>query len=139
MPFTYDITTARGKVRFEVGDTTAATALFDDAEVDLKLTEHSGDVLLTAAALCDVLATRFAGRYDIEADGQAMKRSQAGEAYAERAAVLRARTNGSLGAIEHVRVDGVSDELSGRDGAGRGAAPAATGRTRRGWYGDDLF
>ena len=34
MAFTYDVTTNRGKVRLQLGDTTAAAYVFEDAEID---------------------------------------------------------------------------------------------------------
>ena len=39
MAYTYDITTNRGKVRFQIGDTTEAHGIYTDAEIDNALTE----------------------------------------------------------------------------------------------------
>jgi hypothetical protein len=49
--FTYDLATAVGQVRFEVGDTNEATALFTDAEIAYQLTLRAEAILVTAADL----------------------------------------------------------------------------------------
>lgn len=85
------ITTTRDKVRLEIGDTDATRKLFYDDEIDVKLAARADNVLLTAADLCDILATRLARDFDFQwKDGQ-FSRSQAAKMYAERAVALRAR------------------------------------------------
>jgi hypothetical protein len=94
MAFSYEpaLTDARSLVRFEVGDTDSSAALFQDAEVDAVLSANGDEPLAAAAALCEQLATRFARDYDVEVDGQSMKRSQRAAAYEKRAASLRSRS-----------------------------------------------
>lgn len=92
MTFSYVLDDEVGKVRFEISDTVENGALFSDEEITYKLAEHDDDVLLAAAALCDVLATRYADEFDIGADeDRTFKRSQKAAMYARRAAALRER------------------------------------------------
>lgn len=129
MTFTYDGTldTDLEKVRLEIGDTDSAAALFTDEEIQVKLSSE-GSVLRAAAALCEILAARFARHYDFETDGQSFKRSQMSEMYAKRAAVLRARAY-SVATVETTRVDGYSDDIGSRDVDESGTNP------RRHYYG----
>lgn len=109
MAFTYDpeLKDALSVVRFEVGDTDETAVLFEDSEVMAVLTQNGAEPLAAAAALCEQLATRFARDYDVELDGQSMKRSQRALAYEKRAAALRARSPraGGLNVINVERVD----------------------------------
>lgn len=119
MTFTYAGTFATDldKVRFEVGDTVSANALFTDEEIAYKLTEYS-NVLLCAAALCEVLATRYAGDFKFKTDDQEFDRSTLAAQYTARAEALRARApGGGLSTIGVTRVDGFSDDLDQREGA----------------------
>lgn len=120
MAFTYTGTLATDleRVRFDVGDTRSSAPLFTDAEIESVLADRAGEVKATAADLCDQLATRFARDYDIGADGQSLKRSQKSIAYEKRAERLRARSgSGGLDTVQVTRVDGASDNVSGRQGA----------------------
>lgn len=137
MTFTYNInalTTPLAQVRLEIGDTVSATPLFADEEIAVKLAGRNNHVLHTAADLCQILATRTAGEFDFETDGQSFKRSQ--KKWAEMAATLRARAEkeGGLSVVPVTRIDGYSDDLSTRDTAGTGV----TGHVRRGYYDDDM-
>lgn len=87
------ITTTLDQVRFEVQDTNAARPLFTDDEINYAISKRpDGNVLLIAADLCDVLATRFARDYDFGwSDQQKFNRSQVSKQYASRAVELRAR------------------------------------------------
>ncbi len=63
MPFTYDLTTSRGKVRLKIRDTDTADAtrqLFNDDEIDFFLTEASADLNLAAAGALDAIAANAA-------------------------------------------------------------------------------
>lgn len=91
MTFTFDLGNDIGKVRFEVGDTVGSNPLFTDEEITYKLTEHGGQVLPAAAALCDVRATQLAGVVDFKTDDQEFKNSQARLGWEARAASIRAR------------------------------------------------
>lgn len=124
-------------MRLEIGDTTSTDALFTDEEINHKLGENADNVPLTAADLCDILATRFAREYDFETDDQKFSRSQKAAAYAARASELRKRANGG-GGVESgttTKVDGYSSEITSRDTSG--VTPRA-GRVRRGWTNPDL-
>lgn len=120
MAFTYDLTTLVGKVRFEIGDTVEDEALFTDEEITYKLTEHGEVVLATAAALCDVLAVRFARDYDFKWKDQEFKRSQRAKHFADLGAQLRTRIPGNegLSVIETGRIDGYSQDIDARDTLG---------------------
>lgn len=114
-PASYDITTDIGKVRFEISDTVPATPFFSDAEIQYKLTEANGQILVTAANLCDVLATRLAGDYDFKWMDQSFSRSQASKAYAARAQSIRERApGGGLAVVGTTRVDGYSQDVDNR-------------------------
>lgn len=113
MTFTYstaNLSTPLAKVRLEIGDTTEATALFQDEEINVKLAERGDDVLLTAADLCDILARKFARDFDFTTDGQSFSRSQKSRMYAEMAVSLRSRASGVV-SIATTRVDGFSDDI----------------------------
>lgn len=129
MAFTYeeDLSDDLSQVRFHVGDTASANPLFSDAEVNASLAARNGDVLATAADLCEQLATRFARDVDVVADGQSLKRSQRSAAYAARAGALRSKSGtGGLSTIQVTRVDGVSDDVPGRQGSRSGQVPPFT-------------
>src|SRR4051794_31493642 len=96
------ILTDLDKFRLELGDINATTPLFNDDEAAYFINAHPGNVLLAAAAACDALATRFAGDFDFETDGQKFNRSTKAKAYADRATALRTRANG-IGVMEIVR------------------------------------
>lgn len=134
------ITTDLDKIRLELGDTDPARQLLTDDELNYFLSEHD-TVLLAAAAACDSLATRFARDYDVKWQGAGMSargeysRSQMVAAFAERARALRERAGGGVGTIVTTRVDGYSDDLSNRDGAGQASR---TGRVRAGYTDPDL-
>lgn len=72
MAFTYDTTTARGRVRLLLADTDTSDAtkqMFTDAEVDAFLALESNEVYGAAAAACESLAAsaaRSAVRYKAE-------------------------------------------------------------------------
>lgn len=59
MAFTYDVTTDRGKARFQVADTVEDRALFSDAEIDAALT-MGGSVTGAVVLLRDIMLTRAA-------------------------------------------------------------------------------
>ncbi len=58
MAFTYDITTDRGRVRFNLGDTDSAAYWFEDAEVDQMITDEGSVGDATAACLRALLASK---------------------------------------------------------------------------------
>lgn len=123
MTFTYntaDLTTDLAKVRLELGDTDSTAPLFADEEVNVYLARHAGNVLLTAAALCMVLATKYARIVNTSMGGQSISGSDLARAYREQATSLRERAHaasGALGSVETTRIDGYSDDIDTRDTA----------------------
>lgn len=61
MAFTYDLSTDRGKVRLQLGDTSASAYVFEDDEIDYFLTT-GGDVDAATARALRVLLTDRAKR-----------------------------------------------------------------------------
>lgn len=96
-------------LRVKVGDVDEDRQLFDDAEMNVFLTEEDG-VTLAAAAACDSLATRFARDYDFTADGASFKRSAVSAMYARRARVLRRQGQGTTSS-PIIRQDGYSQDV----------------------------
>jgi len=84
--------TPRDEVRLEISDTDVAEPLFTDVELDLLLERNDSNVLLAAAHACDILATRYAPKFDFDAlDQKSFKLSQLSRAYEARAEALRDR------------------------------------------------
>lgn len=118
MTFTYDVsdlTTSLARVRLELGDTDSDAPLFADEEIDRKLEDRGDNVLLAAADLCDVLARRFARRFDFKSDNQEFKRSQMSAQYAALARDLRDRAAGGVASVSSTRVDGYSQDVTNTD------------------------
>jgi hypothetical protein len=134
--FTYDPTTVLGQVRLEVGDTDSTDILFTDQEANVYISTRANDVLLSAADLCDVLATRFSRGFDFETDQQKFSRSQRVKQYQERAVALRKRAAG-ITSTPSTRVDGYSQDIA-NDDASTSAASSSTGRVRSGYFNDDV-
>ncbi len=114
------------KVRLEIGDTDETKALFEDEEVTTKLADHGENVPLAAAALCDILARRFARDFDFATDGQSFNRSQMSKQYAQLARDLRGRAQGAT-TVSTRRVDGYSQDIDYDE-----VGISRTGRVRRG-------
>ena len=63
MPFTYDLSTDRGKVRLKIRDTDTTDPdrqLFEDDEIDFFITEAGSDLNLAAAGALDSIAANAA-------------------------------------------------------------------------------
>ncbi len=58
MAFTYDITTSRGRVRFNLSDTDSAAYWFEDAEIDQMLTDEGTVNDATVACLRALMASK---------------------------------------------------------------------------------
>lgn len=127
MTFSYILADAIGQVRFEIGDT-ADPALLTDEEITYALGRRDQKILATAADLCEALSTKFATDYNFEWQSGTNARGKFDRAavtkqFADRALRLRQRAReeaggGGLSTITVTRVDGTSDDLSSRDGAG---------------------
>lgn len=130
------IATPLDQFRLLIGDTDSTRQLFNDVEAQWFIDQRPGNVLLAAADACDSLATRFARDYDFSTDGQSFRRSSVAIRYETRARELRARAPGSgLSTVSVTRVDGYSDDIAARDGAGQATR---TGRVRAGYSDPDL-
>ena len=119
MAFTYTAgaTADRDRLRFELGDTVEARALFDDAELDDLLVQESDSVLGAAAHACEILAARFARDFSFMADGSRFEKGGAAGLsvmYANRAKALRQRAQGSSTEIP-TRKDAYSDDISAEE------------------------
>lgn len=79
------------RVRLELGDETEPY-LFTDTALNALLEENGGNMLLAAAAACDIQATRTAPNVDFDSlDQKSFKLSQEPKAWAARAVALRQR------------------------------------------------
>jgi hypothetical protein len=137
MAFTYDgtLNSDLEKVRLQIGDTTSTDPLFTDEEINVYLDQRAGNVLQTAADLCDVLAVRFSREYDFETDQQSFKRSQRVKSYQSLAKTLRSRAGG-ISTVASTRVDGYSQDIDNEEAAS--ASAGRNGRVRAGYYHPDL-
>ncbi len=99
MSFTYDLATDIGKVRFEIGDTSAASGVkpdgsaITDEELQVLLTREGSPGRATAAA-CEALARMYARFVDIAVGPRRESLSQASKAYLEQAQELRRQFGG---------------------------------------------
>lgn len=90
MPFTYDPTTDRGRVRLMATDIDSTNAIFQDAEIDTFLALEGDSVKLAAAQALETIASNEAlvqkktRMLDIATDGPAVAKE-----LRERAAALR--------------------------------------------------
>jgi hypothetical protein len=91
LPFTYDVTTDRGKIRLLCTDVTSTDPCFDDDEIDAFLS-MGGNVLIGAAmaletiASNEVLVLKVIKLLDLTTDG-----AKVSDALLKRAQVLRAQ------------------------------------------------
>lgn len=116
MAFTYTDggTSNRNRVRLEIGDTDAATAMFTDAEIDDLLSQEGDNMLKAAARACEVLAARYSRRVDFTADGATIRAAQYAEAWRRAGVELRRRAEGTA-TVTTKRVDGYSDDVETDD------------------------
>ncbi len=114
MTFTYDITTALGKIRFEIGDTVSAQGArpnsvnFTDEEINQIYLDEGGSIVGTVVHLLDVLAREWSVVADITLGPRKESFSQIAKAFAQRAEQLR--DNSGVGAastnVKFLRNDG---------------------------------
>jgi hypothetical protein len=133
MEFTYDLTTAVGKVRLEIGDTSSDDGVkpdgsnLTDAEISLWLTEE-GSVGRASARACEALARTWARLVDLAVGPRRESLSQAAKAWAEQGAELRRQHGGGkMGAYAAgwLRQDGYGDEAEPSDERGESEASAS--------------
>jgi len=129
------IITTLDKVRLLVGDTDPDAPLLNDDELDYFIDARADDEHLAAADVAEALAARFARKPDFSADGQSVSRKQF-DYYLKLAGELRQRSSaGGLKAVEVERLDGYSEGISARDGAGQ---TGSRGRVLRGYTDPDM-
>lgn len=93
MAFTYDVSTARGKVRMLIPDSSTASYVFDDAEIDAFLSME-GDVRRATALALETLASNEAlvlkviSILDLKTDG-----AKTADALLKRAGLLRGQAD----------------------------------------------
>ncbi len=105
MTFTYDVSTARGKVRLMIPDRDADNAIFDDDEIDAFLSLESQDVRLATALALETIASdqaltlKVVRLLDVQTDG-----AKVSQALLARAAELRRQVemDGSFDVAEQV-------------------------------------
>lgn len=116
------ITTARDKVRLELGDTDPLAVLFYDEELDMWLgARGAGSYLLAAADAADAASRKLARAYDFTTDGQSFKRSQMSKAFKDLARDLRSRAGG-ITTVDITKIDGYSDDITNQETTGSGTA-----------------
>lgn len=136
MAFSYVLSTDVGKVRLEIGDTTAGAGVrpdgtnLTDAEVEYFLAQE-GSVGRAVARACEVLATLWAGVADLTVGPRREALGSVAQRYADRAQRLRRQHGGAeVGALAvgMIRQDGyqratdpeASDEVDETGGDPRG-------------------
>ena len=70
MAFTYDVTTPTyyERIRYAIGDTVSATAIYSDEEIDFVYGEESSSVGATVVSLIENIIVKLAHEPDMEAD-----------------------------------------------------------------------
>jgi len=115
MAYTYDITTARGQVRFLIPDNNILTAELQDDEIDYLLDERGDDVTAATIDACMQLSRRYAQLVSFKADGLSMQHSQRAKQYAERADALAGDAAGGIVSAGLNRQDGYAVEAAEGD------------------------
>lgn len=94
MTWTYDPTTARGRVRMLCTDTRATRPILSDEEIDACLDLSDGNVLLAAAAALDIIANDLALVFKVTSIGSTrVDATVAAAGIRDHAADLRRRAN----------------------------------------------
>lgn len=133
MTFSYNLATATGQIRLEIGDTNSATdqgirpdgTNFTDEELAYFYTAEGSNVLAASARACEVVARLWAGAGESVKirDYQIDTTKKAGY-YASMAQTLRARS-GSLfagGSAPTTKMDGYSNDVNSRENQAAGGS-----------------
>lgn len=131
MAFTYDLTTDRGKVRFEVGDYAETSGIrpagqnFTDEEVDYALDQEGDSVMKAVARLCEALSREYSAYAGIQLlDGHSEQYRMISSAFAKRASELREQYGAEQGATTQAsrvysgsftRISGYSDDIASNE------------------------
>lgn len=132
--YTYDPTTladeAVARVRLLIGDTDVSgdgdTAEFADQEIEFELETQDDDERLTAIALLEKMATRYARRVTVASGSQRINLSDAYDRVRAEAQRLRdagPEGDAALMTTAPLRVDGYSDDIEADDVSPRGTEP----------------
>jgi hypothetical protein len=112
------IATDRDKVRLLIGDTDSTKPQLYDDEIAF------------------FLAAKYARGFEFsDGERRTFKPGERVEHYTKLAQRLRTRASGGVSVIQTTRVDGYSEDISSRDGAGQASS---TGRVRAGYFNPDL-
>lgn len=107
----YDLATAAGQLRLEIGDTVSGAGVrpdgtnFSDLELAYFLTQEGGVVGRAAARACETLARLWASQVDLRVGPRDEKLSQAAERWAKQALELRAQYGGGGGVLQAGTID----------------------------------
>lgn len=104
MAYSYSLSTDIGKVRLEIQDTTEATAIFSNEEIQVFL-DDEGSVLGAAARACEVISRKYSHDFNWTADGDTVDRQTRAKQWAELGAALRKRKGSGIVSRQTVNVD----------------------------------
>jgi hypothetical protein len=97
MTWTYDPTTARGRVRMLCTDTRSTRPILSDEEIDACLDLTDGNLLLAAAAAIDIIASDISLVFKVTSvGGTRVDATTAAAGLREHAADLRRRANAGV-------------------------------------------
>lgn len=122
MGFEYDpsalATSAKDRVRLEIGDTDAAAALLQDEEIEHNLSEEGNDELRAAARCCEQISRFFLRKADTRLGRSLeLRYSTMAKQYAEMACDLRKRAIGTVVPYAGGRLESEKDDLASDTGA----------------------
>jgi hypothetical protein len=112
MAFTYDLSTAIGKVRLLVPDNNSTSYLLEDDEIDYFLAQRGSNAKAAAADCCDQLARQFALKPSFSADGLSVSNGERANTFAARARELRGSMMSAVSSVTLNRSDGYEDEAT---------------------------
>jgi hypothetical protein len=112
MAFTYDLTTAIGKVRLLIPDNVLAAYDLEDDEIEYFLGEVGQDVNAAAVRACKWLARKYSKLASFTADGLRVDHTQRAAEYAARAKEIEAELGGGVSSVEITRSDGYSENAA---------------------------
>ncbi|MFA4972550.1 MAG: hypothetical protein WC683_08035 [bacterium] len=110
MAFTYDLTTAIGKVRFLIPDDDSANYDFEDDEITHLLTLAGSNVTAAAIKGCRLLSRKYAKRATLVTDARGQAYAMRSNDLAKRADELEKSEIGGMSTLTLTRQDGYHDE-----------------------------
>ena len=119
--FTYDLATAVGKVRLEIGDTVEGDGVtpggqnLSDEEIAILLTREGNAELRAAAAACELLARQWARVANLTVGPRREELGKVAEDWRKSAAEIRKQvgfTTGRVSVSGLTRIDGYSDNIA---------------------------